>query len=61
VGENPASPRVIAAAGPALAAAYHAIYTARGAAGVDKLPGGRDWRAAVEAVEVPRKATFLGR
>jgi hypothetical protein len=32
-----------------------------GAASVDKLPGGRDWRAAVEAVEVPRKATFLGR
>jgi 5,10-methylenetetrahydromethanopterin reductase len=54
-GEGPASPRAIAAAGPALAAAYHAIYEARGAAGVDKLPGGRDWRDAVEAVEVPRR------
>jgi 5,10-methylenetetrahydromethanopterin reductase len=53
--EDAASPRAIAAAGPALAAAYHAIYEARGAGGVDKLPGGREWREAVEAVEAPRR------
>ena len=46
---------MIAAAGPALAAAYHAIYESKGAAGVDKLPGGRQWREAVEAVELPRR------
>jgi 5,10-methylenetetrahydromethanopterin reductase len=54
-GEEAASPRAIAAAGPALAAAYHAIYEAKGADGVDKLPGGREWREAVEAVEAPRR------
>ena len=54
-GEDAASPRAVAAAGPALAAAYHAIYEAKGAAGVDKLPGGREWREAVEAVELPRR------
>ena len=54
-GEDPAGPRAIAAAGPALAAAYHAIYESKGADGVDKLPGGREWRAAVEAIEAPRR------
>ena len=48
-GEDAASPRAVAAAGPAVAAAYHALY------GVDKLPGGRQWREAVEAVELPRR------
>ena len=54
-GEDAASPRAVAAAGPALAAAYHASYEAKGADGVDKLPGGREWREAVEAVEAPRR------
>jgi 5,10-methylenetetrahydromethanopterin reductase len=54
-GENAAGPRAVAAAGPALAAAYHAIYESKGADGVDKLPGGRQWREAVEAVEAPRR------
>ena len=54
-GEDAASPRAAAAAGPALAAAYHAIYESKGAAGVDKLPGGREWREAVEDVEAPRR------
>jgi 5,10-methylenetetrahydromethanopterin reductase len=54
-GEDAACPRAVAAAGPALAAAYHAIYEAKGAAGVDKLPGGPEWREAVEAVEAPRR------
>jgi len=54
-GEDAASQRAVAAAGPALAAAYHTIYEAKGAAGVDKLPGGREWREAVEAVEPDRR------
>jgi 5,10-methylenetetrahydromethanopterin reductase len=54
-GEDPAGPRAVAAAGPAVAAAYHAIYESKGAEGIDKLPGGREWRAAVEAVEAPRR------
>ena len=54
-GEDPAGPRAVAAAGPALAAAYHAIYESKGGAGVDKLPGGREWREAVEAVAAPRR------
>ena len=45
----------MAAAGPAVAAAYHAIYESKGADGVDRLPGGREWREAVEAVEPPRR------
>lgn len=54
-GEDPAGPRAVAAAGPAVAAAYHAMYESKGADGVDKLPGGREWREAVEAVEAPRR------
>jgi 5,10-methylenetetrahydromethanopterin reductase len=54
-GENAAGPRAIAAAGPALAAAYHAIYESKGAAGVDKLPGGQQWRESVEAVDANRR------
>jgi len=54
-GEDASSPRAVAAAGPAPAAAYHAIYEAKGAPGVDKLPGGREWREEVEAVEAPRR------
>ena len=54
-GEEATSPRAVAAAGPALAAAYHAIYESRGAAGVDRLPGGREWRDAIEAVDPPHR------
>ena len=54
-GEDAAGPRAVAAAGPAVAAAYHAIYESKGADGVDRLPGGREWREAVETVEPPRR------
>jgi 5,10-methylenetetrahydromethanopterin reductase len=54
-GEDAVGPRAVAAVGPALAAAYHAIYESKGADGVDRLPGGREWREAVEAVELPRR------
>jgi 5,10-methylenetetrahydromethanopterin reductase len=47
-GEDPASARALAAAGPALAVAFHAIYERGGAAAVDGFPGGRAWREAIE-------------
>lgn len=50
-GESPGDARVVAAVGPALTVAYHAIYEAKGAAGVDRLPGGASWRAEVEAID----------
>ena len=48
-GEELASARVVDAAGPAAVVLYHAAYERGGAAAVDGLPGGRGWRAAVEA------------
>jgi 5,10-methylenetetrahydromethanopterin reductase len=54
-GEDAVGSRVTAAAGPALAAACHAIYESKGAAGVDRLPGGREWREAIEAVAESRR------
>lgn len=49
-GEEATSPRALAAAGPALAVAYHALYERGGAEVVDGFPGGRAWREAVEQV-----------
>lgn len=54
-GETLTAPRVRDAAGPALAVAYHSIYEARGAEGVDPLPGGREWRERIEAVPAERR------
>jgi 5,10-methylenetetrahydromethanopterin reductase len=51
-GEDAASERVIAAAGPAVSVLYHASYELRGAEGVAGLPGGREWADAAEAVPV---------
>jgi 5,10-methylenetetrahydromethanopterin reductase len=42
------SPRVVEAAGPAVAAMYHGAYETSGA-GVDALPGGAGWREEIEA------------
>lgn len=53
--EDPASPRVLAAAGPALAVVYHAMYERAGADGVDVLPGGQSWRRAIEEVPPERR------
>ena len=47
-GEALDTPRVIDAAGHALAVVFHALYERQGAAGVDGLPGGSQWRQAVE-------------
>jgi 5,10-methylenetetrahydromethanopterin reductase len=48
-GEAPDSARALEAVGPGLAMLYHAAYE-RGAAAVDALPGGREWRREIEAV-----------
>jgi 5,10-methylenetetrahydromethanopterin reductase len=48
-GELPSSPRALAAAGPALTVVYHGTYEVDPAA-VDLLPGGSEWRAAIERV-----------
>jgi 5,10-methylenetetrahydromethanopterin reductase len=48
-GEQLTSARVADAAGPGTVVMYHAAYERGGAAAVDGLPGGREWREAVEA------------
>lgn len=47
-GEDPASSRALAAAGPALAVAFHAVYERGGPQAVDAFPGGKRWREAIE-------------
>jgi len=54
-GEAPTSDHALAAAGPGLAVAYHAVYERGGADAVDALPGGRRWRQAVEAFPPDRR------
>jgi 5,10-methylenetetrahydromethanopterin reductase len=49
-GESLRSRRVFDALGPAVALNYHYTYEVGGAA-VDELPGGKDWRADVEAID----------
>jgi 5,10-methylenetetrahydromethanopterin reductase len=51
-GEPPASARAFEAAGPALTVVYHGMYEANPDA-VDSLPGGPEWRAAVEQQPAP--------
>jgi 5,10-methylenetetrahydromethanopterin reductase len=55
-GESPSDERVIAAAGPAAAVAFHGIYEADPAA-VESLPGGAQWRASIE--QVPERERHL--
>jgi 5,10-methylenetetrahydromethanopterin reductase len=57
-GEDPRSPRVQAAIGPWRVVGWHTAYAARGAAAVDALPGGSEWRQALEA-QVPEKERHL--
>lgn len=49
-GEDRDSARVRDAVGPWKVVSYHEAYAIAGADGVDGLPGGRDWRAALEAL-----------
>ncbi len=48
-GEQLTSARAVDAAAPGAVVMYHASYERGGAAAVDRLPGGPEWRAAVEA------------
>jgi 5,10-methylenetetrahydromethanopterin reductase len=48
-GETYGSPRVWEAAGFAAAATYHGVYEWSGPDGVEGLPGGTEWRRAIEA------------
>jgi len=48
-GEELTCDRVADAAGPGAVVMYHAVYERAGADAVDSLPGGRQWRAAIEA------------
>ena len=56
-GEPADSPRAFAAAGPALTVGYHNIYESRGAAAVDRFPGGAAWRRMIE--EIPAEIRHL--
>jgi len=49
-GEDVRSPRVLAAAGPAVAVAFHGMYERGGADAARTLPGGNEWVAAIEAI-----------
>jgi 5,10-methylenetetrahydromethanopterin reductase len=55
-GEDPGSPRALAAAGPGLTVVYHAMYESNPDS-VDALPGGTEWRARIE--EIPDSARHL--
>jgi 5,10-methylenetetrahydromethanopterin reductase len=57
-GETLASPRVFDALAPAIALLYHATYASTGPA-VDRLPGGRAWRDAIERVPAPVRHLHL--
>jgi 5,10-methylenetetrahydromethanopterin reductase len=48
-GEELTSPRAVDAAGPGAVVIYHALYERGGAAAVDAVPGGQNWRESVEA------------
>jgi 5,10-methylenetetrahydromethanopterin reductase len=54
-GEQLSSARVVDAAGPAAVVMYHAAYERGGAPAVDGLPGGREWREAIEACPEPER------
>lgn len=54
-GEDPASARVVAAAGHGVAVVYHAVYEKGGRAAVEQLPGGAAWVERVEAAAPERR------
>lgn len=56
-GEDPASERAYAAAGPGVLLAYHAAYALRGRDSVLRLPGGERWLKTLE--EVPEERRHL--
>jgi 5,10-methylenetetrahydromethanopterin reductase len=58
-GEEPGSARVLEAVGPWRVVGWHTAYATRGAAGVDAMPGGADWRRALEALEPETRRHLL--
>lgn len=56
-GEDPASERVRLAVGAPWAAAYHFVYTAKGANAVREMPGGSAWVDVIE--KVPERVRHL--
>ncbi|MBK6009753.1 LLM class flavin-dependent oxidoreductase [Streptomyces sp. MBT53] len=58
-GEDPGSDRVRRAIGPWRVLDWHNAYAYGGAEAVDALPGGRQWRDAVEALEPPQARHLL--
>jgi 5,10-methylenetetrahydromethanopterin reductase len=57
-GEDLTSPRVVDAVGAAVALVYHFTYEVAPAA-VDSLPGGAEWRSAIEEVPAERRHLAL--
>jgi 5,10-methylenetetrahydromethanopterin reductase len=57
-GETFESPRVFEALGPGIALVYHSVYEAQAAA-VDELPGGREWREAVEKIPTAERHLYI--
>jgi 5,10-methylenetetrahydromethanopterin reductase len=58
-GEDPNSRRVKEAIGPWLVVRWHGAYAAGGAAAVDAMPGGAEWRAALESLAPERDRHLL--
>ncbi|WP_153505416.1 LLM class flavin-dependent oxidoreductase [Cumulibacter manganitolerans] len=54
-GEDGSSPRVVDAAGHALAVRFHAMYERQGADGVRRYPGGEAWVRSVEAAPADQR------
>jgi 5,10-methylenetetrahydromethanopterin reductase len=54
-GEAPDCARAIDAVGPAVAVALHGMYERAGAETVDALPGGPEWRAAIDPLPPERR------
>lgn len=60
-GEDPGSPRALAAGGPAAALFYHLMYGGRSWGDVSALPGGDEFRRRVEALPADRRHLALYR
>ena len=58
-GEEPTSDRVRGAIGPWRVIPWHTVYATRGAAAVDAMAGGAQWRAALEALAPPEERHLL--
>lgn len=57
--ESLSDPRVMDAAGHAVAVVYHGIYERHGADAVDGMPGGKVWREGIEQIPVDKRHLAL--